>query len=215
MRLSQLFSGIAVSCAIVIAAPAWAASDYLLQLEGVKGEAAAGSPPATVEVLSWSWGASNPSTIGSGGMSAGKVSVQDLSMTKATPAAAAGSGGGAGKVNVQDLSMTSSAVVTAREAGSGMATGKTVAPGAVTDIVSTAPAAGSVSELTVRFRESPTRASTGRTTCAVGKHFDTVTLRGSGQSVTLQDATVTSCGGQGADRTMTVKGKTGHVTLMK
>lgn len=46
-----------------------------------------------------------------GGAVAGKVNVQDLSMTKnqapgASPAGSPGSGGGAGKVNVQDLSMT-------------------------------------------------------------------------------------------------------------
>jgi hypothetical protein len=213
MRLSQLFSGIAVSCAVLTSVPALAASDYLLQLEGVKGDAAIGSAPATIEVLSWSWGASNPTSVGSSGLSAGKVSVQDLSVTRAP--AAKGSGGGAGKVNVQDLSATSSSVVTAREAGSGMATGRSVATGGGVPDVAAAPAAGSVSELTVRFRESPTRASTGRTACAAGKHFDKVTLRGADGTVTLQDATVTACGGQGDDRTMTVKGKTGHVTLIK
>lgn len=78
-----------------------------------------------------------------GGAVAGKVSVQDLSMTKspasAAPPAAPGSGGGAGKVNVQDLSITkkqaqggalpggavvSAGVVSPRDAASGLPTGK-------------------------------------------------------------------------------------------
>src|SRR5512141_858295 len=41
---------------LAIAPTAWAASDYLLEIDGVAGEAS-----ASVEVLSWSWGATNPS----------------------------------------------------------------------------------------------------------------------------------------------------------
>jgi len=44
-------------------------------------------------------------TLSTGG-GAGKVSVQDLSVTRSTAPASPGSGGGAGKVNVQDLSVT-------------------------------------------------------------------------------------------------------------
>ncbi len=77
------------------------------------------------------------------GGGAGKVSVQDLSVTRSTAPGAApaspGSGGGAGKVSVQDLSMTkkqaqggalpggavvSAGVVSPRDAASGLPTGK-------------------------------------------------------------------------------------------
>lgn len=44
-------------------------------------------------------------TLSTGG-GAGKVNVQDLSVTRSTAPASPGSGGGAGKVNVQDLSIT-------------------------------------------------------------------------------------------------------------
>jgi len=44
-------------------------------------------------------------TLSTGG-GAGKVNVQDLSVTRSTAPASPGSGGGAGKVNVQDLSVT-------------------------------------------------------------------------------------------------------------
>jgi type VI protein secretion system component Hcp len=47
-----------------------ASSDFFLKIEGVQGESAAGE---TIEVQSFSWGASNPSTVGSGGLSAGRV----------------------------------------------------------------------------------------------------------------------------------------------
>ncbi|NWJ41354.1 MAG: hypothetical protein HXX12_10320 [Geothrix sp.] len=86
------------------------------------------------------------STLSTGG-GAGKVSVQDLSVTRSTAPAPSGSGSGAGKVNVQDLSVTkqtqgssfgektvggalpggavvSSGVVSPRDHASGLPTGK-------------------------------------------------------------------------------------------
>jgi type VI secretion system secreted protein Hcp len=51
-------------------------ADYFLQIEGVDGTT------QEIEVLSWSWGASNPTSVGSSGMSAGKVSFSDLSVMK-------------------------------------------------------------------------------------------------------------------------------------
>ncbi|MBL7997728.1 MAG: hypothetical protein JNL32_03725 [Candidatus Kapabacteria bacterium] len=80
---------------------AFAASDYLLKIEGVKGEVYFSGPLSSsatipvggqvgkitvtkggVEVCSWSFGASNPTSVGSSGMGAGKVSMSDLSVTK-------------------------------------------------------------------------------------------------------------------------------------
>jgi hypothetical protein len=43
---------------LVIAPAAWAASDYLLEIDGVAGEAT-----TSVEVLSWSWRATNPGAV--------------------------------------------------------------------------------------------------------------------------------------------------------
>jgi type VI secretion system secreted protein Hcp len=56
------------------------ASDYLLELEGVKGESKDDSHKETIEIASWSFGASNPCSVGSSGLSAGKVSCSDLSV---------------------------------------------------------------------------------------------------------------------------------------
>ena len=56
-------------------APAMAAQDIFLCIDGLEGETADARHPGCMDVLAWSWGASN-----SGG--AGKVNFQDLSLTK-------------------------------------------------------------------------------------------------------------------------------------
>jgi type VI secretion system secreted protein Hcp len=58
------------------------AIEYHLKFGSIKGESAATKHKEEIEVMSWSWGASNPTTIVGTGMSAGKVSMSDLSITK-------------------------------------------------------------------------------------------------------------------------------------
>ena len=58
------------------------AIEYHLKLGSVKGESGASKHKEEIELLSWSWGASNPTNISGSGMSAGKVSMTDLSFTK-------------------------------------------------------------------------------------------------------------------------------------
>jgi len=55
-------------------------SDYLLDLGDVKGESKDDVHKESIEIASWSLGASNPTSVGSSGMSAGKVSFSDLSV---------------------------------------------------------------------------------------------------------------------------------------
>jgi hypothetical protein len=81
----------AVSALLMATTPVLAASDYLLQLDTVKGEAA----PATIEVQSFSWGVSNSGTAGPRGT--GKVSMQDISMTSAPPPRDVATGAASGK----------------------------------------------------------------------------------------------------------------------
>lgn len=59
------------------------AVDMFLKIEGIKGEAQDDKHKGEIDVLSWSWGASQTGTThtGSGG-GAGKVSVNDISVTK-------------------------------------------------------------------------------------------------------------------------------------
>lgn len=66
------------------------ASDYLLEIDGVKGESKDKAHPETIELESFSWGISNAGSFGSGGGGgSGKASFQDLHFTtkvsKASP----------------------------------------------------------------------------------------------------------------------------------
>jgi hypothetical protein len=180
----------AAASTLLMAATAFAASDYLLQLDPVKGERGEAAAPQNIELESFSWGVSN-----------------------ASPAATS-SGGGAGKVNVQDISVTSAKPP--RDPASGMATGKRAAPVASADGQVAAPAApkvGDVATFTVRLRESPTRASTGRAgDCVKGTHFPKAVLVAKGQRYEFSDVVLTSCTVEGA---LMKKEFKGHVTLLK
>jgi len=58
------------------------ASDFLLEIDGIKGESSDAKHAGTIEISSFSWGASNPgSAAAGGGMGAGKVSYQDIHFT--------------------------------------------------------------------------------------------------------------------------------------
>jgi hypothetical protein len=204
MRASKLLA-LALSAGLGLSAgTALAASDYLLEFDGIDGESAAKDHKQTIEISSFSWGASNPTSVGSSGMGAGKASMQDVS--------------------VQTAPTASSGDATPPAEGSGLATGRRMHKPLRADPGSTnvtAPADGSTGQLTVRLRESPTRASMGRSgTCAAGKHIAKATLRSQTEAIELHDATVTSCDAQGQDMVMVLTGtakhtKSGHVTLMK
>jgi type VI secretion system secreted protein Hcp len=59
------------------------AVDMFLKIEGVEGESRDSKHGKEIDVLAWSWGASNSGSAHVGGGSgAGKVNVQDLSFTK-------------------------------------------------------------------------------------------------------------------------------------
>jgi len=61
------------------------AYDAFLKLDGVTGESTKDKHQGEIELMSFSWGASNPTTAGHGtGMAAGKVSVSDFSIMKVT-----------------------------------------------------------------------------------------------------------------------------------
>lgn len=58
------------------------AADFLLEIEGIKGESSDSKHKDTIEIESFSWGMSNGgSAAGGGGAGAGKVSMQDLHCT--------------------------------------------------------------------------------------------------------------------------------------
>jgi type VI secretion system secreted protein Hcp len=66
------------------------AVDYFLKLDGIQGESTATGHTNEIQILSFSWGASNVSSVaGTGGSGAGKVDLSDLSVMvffdKSTP----------------------------------------------------------------------------------------------------------------------------------
>jgi type VI secretion system secreted protein Hcp len=65
------------------------AIEYFLKLDGITGEAASSKHSGEIELYSWSWGASNPASMHGTGLSAGKVSFSDMSITKPTDKATA------------------------------------------------------------------------------------------------------------------------------
>lgn len=203
MNTSRLVS-LAVLCGgLVAGTAAVAASDYYIKLGGVQGEsterAQAGS---SMEVQSWSWGASNPS------------------------AARAGAGGGAGKASMSDLSATES-VKSPRDAASGQATGKrqhkpvamdsggttgTTAVSADATVATVAPAGGVRSASVVMVGPANATSQQLDRACASGKHFDKVELVHRGQATEMHDVVVSSCAVAGNERRYEFRG---HVTLMK
>lgn len=58
------------------------AIEYFLKFGSIKGESQASKHKDEIELLSWSWGASNPTNISGSGMSTGKVSLSDLNISK-------------------------------------------------------------------------------------------------------------------------------------
>jgi type VI secretion system secreted protein Hcp len=75
---------LAATTAIFLAAmPLEAATDYLLELDGIPGESADAKYPGSIEVESFSFGATNAgTTTAGGGGGAGKVSFSDISFSK-------------------------------------------------------------------------------------------------------------------------------------
>jgi len=75
---------------ILFAGSLTAASDYLLEIDGIKGESTDDRHRGTIEIQSFSWGMSNlGTTTAGGGGSPGKVNIQDFNFTtklsKASP----------------------------------------------------------------------------------------------------------------------------------
>lgn len=60
------------------------AFDTFLKIDGVEGEAMQANHAKEIEIFSFSWGATNPTTVGSSsaGLSAGKVSISSFNLMK-------------------------------------------------------------------------------------------------------------------------------------
>jgi hypothetical protein len=169
------------AAAMSIAAPAFAASDYLLVIDGVDGEAS-----SVVEVNSWSWGTSNPSTMTSG--AAGRESP-----TRAS---------------------TGRGVVTANSPSS--ASGVNVAAGDLDgDGRLDLEALPKLTEVT-GFKLVLAPGAASRSACATGKHIKRAYLVAKGVVYDFEDLVVSSCtGGSTLALTGKMDYGSGHITLMK
>lgn len=185
MSLSAKSAIVSGAALLLTVAVSYAASDYLLEIEGVAGESS--TSPSSIELNSFSFGASNPTTVGPGSSAAsGKTAV-------------------------------SSSVAAPRDVATGQASGKRVAAGDVSgdgraDVIA-ASSVGQTVSFSAMVRESPTKASTpGLARCAQGQHISKATLRGPRQTVSLDNVVVTSCPAASGERKYEF---TGHVTLIK
>ena len=184
MNVSAKFAIVSGAALLFSAAAVYAASDYLLEIEGVAGEAV--TAPSTIEVNSFSFGASNPAAISNAGLSSGK--------TVAT----------GNVVAPRDAA-------TGQASGRRVATGDVNGDGRADVLAATA--VGQTISFSATFRESPTKASIGGLArCAQGQRIAKATLRGPRQTVSLDNVIVTYCPGASGERRHEF---TGHVTLIK
>ena len=231
-------SAFLAACAFAVAPSAFAASDYLLQLDDIDSVTKGG----TIEVMSWSFGATNSSSASSGSMGAGRVvAPRDVA-----------TGQSSGKRQHQPVRVQASQnSQSLRESPSRASTGGvSVAAGDVDGDgradLSVAAAADELQNFTITLDGASPQAAA---LCATGKHFPKATLTARGEVYSLDHAVVASCSStparistnlsvakqtQGAtfgercnagqcpasSITLTLTGqmkhtKTGHVTLMK
>jgi type VI secretion system secreted protein Hcp len=79
-------TGTAHAEAVHVAATQSGPVDYFLKIEGIDGESTDSTHKGWIQLLSFAWGASNPSNVGSqsSGAGAGRVSLSDFSFTATT-----------------------------------------------------------------------------------------------------------------------------------
>jgi type VI secretion system secreted protein Hcp len=58
------------------------ATDYFLKLDGITGESQDAKHKGEFDLLSWSWGASNPTAVGGTGIGSSKAAVSEFSFSK-------------------------------------------------------------------------------------------------------------------------------------
>ena len=168
---------VVVSGVLLAATASLAASDYYLKIEGVEGEATR-AQPETIELQSWSFGASNPAVVAprdaASGMATGKRQHKPVTITKplepSTP-----------------LLRESPTKATTAAADTG--------------------AAAEVRTVTFSVPE-PGNASTASLArmCASGKHIRSAVLSSPNGRYQLQDAVITSCAVAGNERRYEFRG---------
>lgn len=169
--MKRTFASIIATVASLAAAPsAFAASDYLLELDGVKGEAS-----SSVEISSWSWGASNPG-----------IAIDEPGVRAAAAPRDAASGLATGKRTHKPIRVRGSADQAA--GGVNVASGDLDGDGRA-DFADTA-GLPEVEQFTLTFDKATPKLMES---CAKGTHFPKATIKMRTASFTLENATVVSC----------------------
>ena len=160
----------AVIASLLAGSTAWASSDYLLQIEDLKGEAATLRPPA-LEVMSFSFGASQPGAVGNGSLSTGRMAPSSHHQK------------------------TGHVTLMKREAAPDATPSVPVAVGDVDGMAGVmTPRSPGPGTVTLRMDGSPTQVAARQAgVCVQGKHFPSATLSGRGKTWVLSDVMVSSC----------------------
>lgn len=206
------------AAAFASAAPALAASDYYLVIDGVEGEAT-----TAIEVQSWSWGTSNSGAAArdSGPRVTASQNTQSLreSPTRGTLTASQ---------NSQELRESPTRASTGRDVSRGQSTGQRSAGGvsvAAGDLdgdgradLTNLATLDEVGGFTLTLAPGPPET---RAMCVSGKHIKHAHLVGPQGVIDFEDLVISSCSGGGGagGMTMAVSGTAkefkGHVTLLK
>ena len=214
-RTSASLAAAAFGLAIIAVPAAAGSTDYLLELGGVDGESQDDKHKNQIEILSYSWGATQTSHAGGtgGGMGAGKVSMQDISAPSATSGKSKGEKGGTEDINIgvgelqesgKDMTLKGSKIGENAPAAGGVqvAAGDVDGDGRA-DVVSPRDAASGLAtgkrmHKPVTFPNPRDRGSLtirGKFPgCVVGARYPTMRLGNAAKRYTLQDAIITSCG---------------------
>ena len=194
MRKSLSLTLAAACGSLLLAGPASAASDYLLEIDSIKGEAGVKSPPKSIEVSSFSWGMSQSSAVRESPAQASQGATLRESPTKTSQTSA-----------VRESPTKVSTGMTQQPAGA-VSADQSIATGV-------APATDSIKtfSLTVAEPGNATAAYLVKA-CASGKHIPHAVLTTRQGRYEMTDVMVTSCAVSGNERRHEL---TGHVTLIK
>lgn len=208
---SRVLTGLVLASALCVPAAALAAQfDYFIKLPPIEGDSGKGASHGDeIEIHSFSWGASQSSHAGGGGMGAGKVSMQDISIPSATsgkgeivgiePAYKASGESRAARTAGKDVVMKGSKI--GENAAAGVGGSQTISiGGARTE--SGLPTGKRQHKPLMLAKPLPAGSVTVRgkfPSCTVGTRYPSLELGARGERYTLQDVVVTSCGGSAGE----------------
>jgi type VI secretion system secreted protein Hcp len=80
--ITRTITGALLASSLAVALPALAAMDMFIKLGDIKGESLDSKHKDEIDILSWSWGVSNSTSVRAAGAATGKATVNSLVLTK-------------------------------------------------------------------------------------------------------------------------------------